>query len=170
MTLRNKIQTVHNAKGDARIYTRQLGQQLQRRYQIRTADPLVYQSVMQRLQRTSTNRKAVWFSDQSWFQATRHHQYPDALYRLGRAFNLVINPASVVCSVKPGFMFGALITEYVARATIGRLRWTHGALNRSSSLGFIMHDLPNWPRRDVVRFNEALAPLKQRWDGKTLIK
>lgn len=150
---------VHNAKGRARIDRRYRNGHYQWRYQVHDADPLSYLSVIKRLQRPTAFGKASWFADDLWLRQTRHHYYPDALYRISRAFSLVKNPASVVCSVAPGHMFGALTTEYVARMTIGRLRWTHGALDRQSSLGFVLHDLPNGPRGDVVRFNRALKPL-----------
>lgn len=150
---------VYNARGQARIDRRHRKGRYEWRYQAHDADPLSYLSVIKRLQRLVPSAKANWFTDDLWLQESRHHHHPDALYRISRAFSLVKNPASVVCSVAPGHMFGALTTEYVARMTIGRLRWTHGALDRQSSLGFILHDLPNGPRGDVVRFNQALTPL-----------
>ncbi|HEX19359.1 MAG TPA: hypothetical protein ENG78_00820 [Acidiferrobacteraceae bacterium] len=150
---------VHNGKGRARIDRRYRNGHYEWRYQVQDADPLSYLSVIKQLQRTTAFAKASWFADDLWLRQTRHHYYPDALYRISRAFSLVKNPASVVCSVAPGHMFGALTTEYVARMTIGRLRWTHGALDRQSSLGFVLHDLPDGPRGDVMRFNQVLQPL-----------
>lgn len=150
---------VYNVRGRARIDRRYRNGHYEWRYLAQDADPLSYLSVIKRLQRLAPSAKANWFTDALWLQESRHHHHPDALYRISRAFSLVKNPASVVCSVAPGHMFGALTTEYVARMTIGRLRWTHGALDRQSSLGFVLHDLPNGPSGDVVRFNQALKPL-----------
>ena len=45
-------------------------------------------------------------------------------------FDLVENPASILCSTAPGWMFGARKTDRASRLTGGRLRWTHGALGR----------------------------------------
>ncbi len=56
-------------------------------------------------------------------------------------------------------MFGSLLTERVAIPTIGRLKWTHGALHDGASLGFLMTDIPDWPIADAVRFDRALDPL-----------
>ncbi len=100
-----------------------------------------------------------WRDDRWWFEATADHRYPDALHRLARSFELVDNPASVLCSTGPGHMFGARKTERAARLTGGRLRWTHGSLERAASLGFLMTDDPRLPLSGPVRFDEALAPL-----------
>jgi len=56
-------------------------------------------------------------------------------------------------------MFGARKTERASRLTGGRLRWTHGALERDATLGFLMSDDPRLPLTGPVRFDEALAPL-----------
>jgi len=100
----------------------------------------------------------VWRSDRWWLRATRDRAFPDPLYRISRAFDLVDNPASVICSLAPGHMYGAIKTELLARISIGRLRWTHGALERQASLGFVLSDLPGWQPDGAVRFSDALAP------------
>ncbi|MDX1489634.1 MAG: hypothetical protein R3268_15610, partial [Acidiferrobacterales bacterium] len=100
-----------------------------------------------------------WFTDSLWFEASKNHFYPDALYRIAEAFELVENPASILCSNSPGYMFGSLVTEYASLPTVGPLQWTHGALYQDASLGFLMTDVPDWPLRDRVRFDQALAPL-----------
>jgi hypothetical protein len=100
-----------------------------------------------------------WRDDRWWFEATAHHRYPDALHRLARSFELVGNPASILCSTDPDQMFGARKTDRAARLTGGRLRWTHGALERNASLGFLMSDDPRLPLDGPVRFDEVLAPL-----------
>ena len=48
------------------------------------------------------------------------------------------------------------------RAQIERLRWTHGALERDATLGFLMSDDPLLPLDGPARFDEALAPLAAR--------
>ena len=65
---------------------------------------------------------------------------PDPAHRVARAFDLVQHEASVVCSVAPGYMFGAALTEFAGRLGVGRLRWTHGALERADTLGFVTTD------------------------------
>ena len=86
------------------------------------------------------------------------HRYPDALHRLAASFELVNNPASVTCSVAPGSLYGARRTALAARLSIGHLRRTHGALDRTATLGFLMSDLPGWKAPKAVPFDAALAP------------
>ncbi len=101
---------------------------------------------------------AGWRSDADWLAATLETEYPDALHRLARAFDLVLNPASLLCSLAPGYMYGAPGTEYLARIGGGRLRWTHGALSRDESLGFLLSDAPGWDPPPAARFDRALVP------------
>lgn len=100
-----------------------------------------------------------WHGDRWWQEATADHRYPDALHRLERSFELVDNPASILCSTGPRQMFGARKTERASRLTGSRLRWTHGSLERDATLGFLMSDDPRLPLSGPVRFDEALAPL-----------
>jgi hypothetical protein len=100
-----------------------------------------------------------WHDDRWWLQATAEHRYPDALHRLARGFELVENPASILCSTGPAYMFGSRKTEHASRLTGSRLRWTHGALERDATLGFLMSDDPRLPLSGPVRFDEVLAPL-----------
>ncbi len=130
-------------------------------YQVLTGDPLGYGPLVAALRSQGGASQQQWFADSLWFKASKNHFYPDALYRIAEAFKLVENPASVVCSNSPGYMFGSLFTEYVSLPTIGPLRWTHGALYRDASLGFLMTDVPQWPISDLVRFDRALAPLAE---------
>ncbi|MFV2059513.1 MAG: hypothetical protein ACC653_02445 [Gammaproteobacteria bacterium] len=155
---------VMNRNGYAVIHHKREQQKSFWRYEIKTADPLHYESVLQKLLLSSTdnNNQQGWFSDQQWFGASKNEYYPDALYRIANGSNLVTNPASVVCSVATGFMFGSLFTEYVAIPTVGPLKWTHGALLRDASLGFLMSDLPGWVAPDMIRYNKALKFLANK--------
>lgn len=148
--------TVHGPEGRAEIRRRKNEQQGLWSYRPITADPLDYETVLRRLEERSRLDRGGWYPDGWWFEATKWHVYPDALYRIARAFDLSANPAQVICSVAPGYMFGARLTEYVARLTIGPLKWTHGALHREATNGFLMTDLPSWRALDAVRFDEAL--------------
>ena len=92
--------------------------------------------------------------------------YPDPFHRIASSFDQVENPASVVCSLARGYMFGAKITELGSRLSVGRLQWTHGALEHDASLGFLMSDVPSWRPLGAVRFDHALAPFTALWDGR----
>jgi hypothetical protein len=143
--------------GDATIRRRLEAGETLWSYQPINGDPLHYVPLVADLRQRAGATDTSWFPDSWWFEATKHHQFPDALHRLMRAFDLMANPASLACSVSPGHMFGARLTEYVAALTIGGLRWTHGALHRAASLGFILSDVPGWPTTDTMRFDRALA-------------
>ncbi len=107
--------------------------------------------------------EGVWRSDADVLRATAAGRFPDAAHRIAGAFELVEHEASVVCSVAPGFMYGAALTEISGRVGVGPLRWTHGALERADSLGFVMTDLVKSSdllgEAGVARFDEVVAVL-----------
>ncbi len=72
---------------------------------------------------------------------------------------MVTNPASVICSIAPGYMYGLKKTETAARISKGRLRWTHGALYWEASAGFLLTDSPEALPSAPIRIAEALVPL-----------
>lgn len=125
-------------------------------YDAETGDPLAYEPVVERLAARAGGTRA--FPDDWWLDATGTHHYPDALFRVARAFEIVENPASVLCSLEPGFMYGLVTTSLGARLANGPLRWTHGALFREASWGFLMSDDPDWRAKSPLRFSRALAP------------
>ena len=152
---------VISARGEALIARKAGKSQPLWSYQVLTGDPLGYEPLVANLRRQAGAPRQQWFADSLWFSESKNHFYPDALYRIAEAFDLVENPASIVCSNSPGYMFGSRFTEYASLPTIGALRWTHGALYRDASLGFLMTDVPQWPISDLVRFDRALAPLAE---------
>jgi hypothetical protein len=103
-------------------------------------------------------------SDGDLFAATADDFYPDPFHRIASSFDQVENPASVVCSVARGHMYGAKITALGSRVSVGRLEWTHGALEYDASVGFLMSDVPVWRPLGPVRFDHALAPFTALWD------
>lgn len=148
---------VISSRGDALIASKRANGDLLWSYQTLTGDPLGYAPMVTLLQQR-TDGSDIWFSDDLWFEANKHSKYPDALYRLTQSFELVQSPGSVACSVSEGYMFGSRKAQIMALPAIGKLRWTHGALRGSASLGFMMSDLPQWQPPDVVRFDQALIP------------
>jgi hypothetical protein len=105
-------------------------------------------------------------ADGDLFAATTDELYPDPFHRIASSFDQVENPASVVCSVERGYMYGAKITALGSRVSVGHLKWTHGALEYDASLGFLMSDVPSWKALGPVRFDHALAPFTALWDGR----
>jgi Type I phosphodiesterase / nucleotide pyrophosphatase len=159
---------VLSARGEALIARKAAQPEPLWSYRALTGDPLGYAPLVAALRSRDGAARRQWFADSLWFEASKNHFYPDALYRISQAFKLVENPASIVCSNSPGYMFGSLFTEYVSLPTIGALRWTHGALYRDASLGFLMTDVPQWPVSDLVRFDRALVPLARLAKTRTL--
>lgn len=157
---------VTSERGDAVLGRRRVGDREQWSYRPAPgsdgADPLGYRRVLTTLRDRAGDPRQQWFPDSWWFDATQDHFYPDALHRMGRTFDLVENAASTVCSLAPGYMYGALSTALAARLTMGRLRWTHGALYDDASHGFLLTDLPGWYPPPAVRFDEALRPFSER--------
>lgn len=150
---------IHSAGGEAVIERRRAGAKYVWRYRCEGADPLRYQPVIAGLRQRAGDPAAEWFPDAWWFEHTRDQFYPDALHRLAQSFEIAVTPASIVCSCAPGYMFGGLKTEYISRATVGRLKWSHGALHRDASLGFMMSDLPGWVAPEMVRAEDALTTI-----------
>lgn len=133
-------------------------------YVVESGDPLHYAEVAAALRprgglASAAGSRGV-VSDARWFAATARHHYPDALYRLTRAFDLVENAASILCSLEPGHMYGMRVTERLAGLTGSTVRWTHGALFREATLGFLLSDDERFAPALAVRFDEALEPLK----------
>lgn len=128
-----------------------------------SGDPLSYGPIVEELRRRAGDPDETFFPDSWWLEATSGAYYPDALYRLAHAFELVQNSASAVCSVARGHMYGAEMTELGARVSTGHLRWTHGALHRDASLGFLLTDAHAWNPHppSALRFDRALARFVQ---------
>jgi hypothetical protein len=126
-------------------------------YEPLSGDPLNYLPLIDVFSRR-TGRTIDCLPDEEWFEASAICEYPDAFYRLEQAFQLVENPASVVCSLSLGYMYGARMTDFGARLASRPLRWTHGALRWEATLGFLMSDRADWDPPRFARFNTALLP------------
>jgi hypothetical protein len=123
-------------------------------YTALTGDPLGYLPVVERLRATPGE---TWFEDRAWFEATLETDFPDALHRIAGGFSLVTNPASVLCSTAPGHVFGAAAATAGARLSRGPIRWSHGALRRDDTLGFMVTDVPGAGGNPGLRIDDALG-------------
>lgn len=146
---------VVGASGEAMV-ARRIGSETWA-YRVESGDPLGYAPLLAELRRSAGEPDREWFPDADWFEASHDHRLPDALYRLSRTFDLVQNTASVACSVADGHMYGAGITDLMARISGGRLQWTHGALTATASNGFLLTDVPGWQPPTALRFDQALT-------------
>ena len=145
--------------GTARILRRESSGQIEWQYQVEGEDPLSYGEVLQEVKST-TRGQTGWLADEDLFQASKRHDFPDALHRIADAFQLVSNPGSVVCSLGVDYMYGAASTAALATIGKGKLRWTHGGLNSAATVGFLMSDADYWEPPDVARYDRALVPFR----------
>ncbi|MDH3744993.1 MAG: hypothetical protein OES47_07835 [Acidobacteriota bacterium] len=169
-SVRDQGWRIAGAQGVADVYRRQRAFGSEWAYRMLSADPLGYAEVVEGLRNPTGEKGEEWFSDRSWFEASNRHRLPDAPYRIARAFELVDNPASVICSLEPGYMFGSRATERTARFTKGRLEWTHGALHWEASAGFLMSDDPEWKPEGPVRIGRALEPFLDTKSARNVAK
>ena len=147
---------VANNNGSALVQQKSQGE-LMWHYDSSAGDPLGYRAEIESLAQVSAGSKN-WVRDRDLFEKTIATEYPDGLYRISQAFELVTNSASIICSVEPGYMFGSKTTARLAKFGKGKLRWTHGALTRQATMGFLMSDRADWTPPTAVRFDEALLP------------
>jgi hypothetical protein len=131
-------------------------------YRPESGDPLGYAPVTVRLK--SETAADEWFDQDAWFAQTENAEYPDALYRIAGGFAGVRNPASILCSVEAGNLFGSKGAYVGARFSVGRVKWTHGALHREATRGFLMTDAPGWTPPTAVRYDDALDFLAEQID------
>jgi hypothetical protein len=89
------------------------------------------------------------------------HDFPDPLRRLVDSLDgtFVGNPATVIYSLDPGYAMGIWSAHVGVRIKGGHLEGTHGGLDRDSSLGFYLTNVPEAPEGPAVPAARALAPL-----------
>lgn len=145
---------VVRADAEASFYRRKGPQGPEWSYRPEVGDPLKLDAVTGKLR--SRDPDGDWFAERRWFEASWNASYPDPLFRIAGGFERVENPASVLCSVSNGFLYGAKSSWIGSKLSVGRVRWTHGALLRNETLGFLMTDLPGWTAPTALRFDHAL--------------
>ena len=105
------------------------------RYAPTKGDPLFLSGVVDELASTGRLDAEGFAADTDWFTATTGATYPDALYRLHRAFGgLVVHVPDVLVSLRSGWCSGSpLMSGFVTTP-----RAIHGSLNADSTTGFAM--------------------------------
>jgi hypothetical protein len=95
-----------------------------------------------------------------WLRLSAFGAYPDPLRRLARALrgDRVASRATVLMSLGPGWSWGLRSAFAGGLVRGGRLRGTHGGLDRESSLGFLLVDDPDGPVPEAIWADRALAP------------
>ena len=148
---------IESHRGSATLLQKELEDRVWWSYQPHHGDPLEFEAVIAMMEQEGLVQEG-WLPDEACFEATVDAENPDPFYRITHAFELVTNPASVICSVGRGYMYGAPHTSVLAKFGKGRLRWTHGALNREATLGFLFSDVEDWEAPNAVRFDRAILP------------
>ncbi len=99
------------------------------RYVAEQGDPLRLNPIVKQLADADG-----WIADVALFDATKSHEYPDAVHRVWRAFHgLMAHPPDVMLTVSDGWHCGSKFMTSVLD-----LQAAHGNLGRPSSYGFVM--------------------------------
>ncbi len=115
------------------------------RYRAVRGDPLEMLPILERLAADGKVGADGFVEDRVLFAATQSHVYPDALYRLWRAFHgLIVNTPDVMVCTADGYHCGSL---YMTQTI--QLRAAHGNLRAPSSTGFAVSMSGELP--EVVR-------------------
>jgi hypothetical protein len=98
--------------------------------------------------------------EDDWLRRTTFATYPDPLRRLADALtgDRVRSRATVLVSLGPGWSWGWRSAFAGGLVRGGRLKGTHGGLDRESSLGFLLVDATCAEPPPVVRAADALVP------------
>ena len=100
--------------------------------------------------------------DGDWLQASNSSRYPDGPARLidALAGDRVRSRATVLASLGPGWSWGWRSAYLGTFVRSGRLKGTHGGLDRESSLAFLISSSPelrHGSSSDLVRADQALT-------------
>ena len=108
------------------------------RYAAITGDPLKLAEITLLLEQKSKSDSHGFAQAIDWWEATKHHTYPDPLKRIWEGLHdLVQHPATILVSFKDGYAFGPAIFD---QTIISGREGTHGALLDTHSNGFLMTD------------------------------
>jgi hypothetical protein len=122
-------------------------------------DPLRLTQARRRLRVEGLLDDAGYADDKDWLRETAFEQFPDPLRRLSQALtgDRIQSRANVLCSLGPTWAGGWHSAVVGAWVRGGRLKGTHGGLDRESSLGFLLVDDPTFVMAPAVRSEAALA-------------
>jgi hypothetical protein len=126
--------TITGAAGVARIHRRSTGP-VSYRYEQLEGDPLQLDAAVRELTHDDAYDAAGFASDESWYEKTADHLYPDTLSNL---FHSLYSPrvghtADVLVSMRDGYYYGASLFGHMVK-----LAATHGNAMRASTNAFLM--------------------------------
>ncbi len=152
---------VLSRSGSARVRWREAGARRRIAYDCAEGDPLRIAAARSRLAASGSLDLRGFADEDDWFRETGVGDFPDPLRRLVDALagDRVLNPATVLFSLRPGRCWGWLSARAGSWLKGGRLKGTHGGLDRESSLGVFLTNDPELAPAAAVQASRALASL-----------
>jgi len=142
---------VVSREGRARITRSSAGFRYERKY----GDPLRLGAILDQLENQGRVDPEGFIGDRILFEATESHVYPDAVYRLWRAFHgLIEHTPDVLVSTENGWHCGS-----PTMSKLITLIGAHGNLKRPGSCGFAMTTAGQLP--PVLRMAHLRAALRE---------
>jgi hypothetical protein len=153
--------TVLSPDGEAHVGWRDEAGLRRFSYEPLSGDPLLLAPIREDLEELGSLDGAGYAAEQDWFELTALHDFPDPLRRLVDSLDgtYVGQPATVIYSLDPGYAMGLWSAQVGVRLLGGHLEGTHGGLDRDSSLGFYLTNVPEPPRGPAVPADRTLLPL-----------
>ena len=125
-------------------------------YDAEHGDPLELSDIVRQLRLKGSVDSDGFADDRAVFEATLNHRYPDPLRRIWFAFNgLVQQPPDLIVCLQDGWVHGSGLFHKV----IGKVASTHGSLNQSNSMTFVMTMLGELP--PALRLEEVMPSLEK---------
>jgi hypothetical protein len=126
------------------------------RYEQIQDDPLRLSGIIDRLRREGLIDEHGYADDQTWFEATKDHIYPDALCNIWSSVREhVESTADVLVSFEDGYCYGSAVFDRIVSMLA-----THGSALKSTSYAFLMSTDCDFPSH--LRAGEASSLIRGR--------
>jgi hypothetical protein len=157
-----RIEVVASA-GRARIRWRDTARGRRYAYEDVDGDVLRLSGAAQRLAAAGLLDDDRFAHEDDWLRESAFEAYPDPLRRLADALagDRIASRATVLLSLGPGWSWGWRSAFAGGLVRGGRLKGTHGGLDREATLGFLATSDPGPGTPAVVRADRALAPFAE---------
>lgn len=122
-----------------------------------SGDPLGLVPLIETMREAGLVTEDGEINDGRFLQMSADEAYPDALRRLWDCHHrLVEQPADVVVSLKPGFCVGSKFFDFF----VGPVASTHGALDRLSSVTFLLTNRSTSKAAQVLRVGDVVRSIR----------
>jgi hypothetical protein len=131
-------------------------------YDMTGGDPLGLASIIEELRSTGQVAGDGTIADRGMLWASADHDYPDPLHRIWTSFDgLVEKPADLIVSLEPDACHGSKFYHFF----VAPVASTHGALDRLSSVTFVLTNATSHPLPGVLRVEDVLEALQVPGSG-----